>query len=91
MPYNWPPNKCLKEELKKLWQGVDVYDSHKCRFNLRATYLWLIHDYLSYVKFVIWCVHDQLNCPICMDNSDAFRLEHGRKVTFFIIIEDSFS
>jgi hypothetical protein len=69
MPYNLPPNKCLKvrfiflalvipgpkepkkqmniflrllmNELKELWQGVDAYDSHlKCRFNLRATYLW---------------------------------------------------
>jgi hypothetical protein len=59
MPYNLPPDKCLKEwfiflapvitgpkeskkqmniflhplfeELKKLWQGVDAYDSHlKC-------------------------------------------------------------
>jgi hypothetical protein len=59
MPYNVPPNKCLKEgsiflalvilgptelkkqiniflrlwteELKELWQGIDVYDSHlKC-------------------------------------------------------------
>jgi hypothetical protein len=69
MPYNLPPNKCLKvgfiflalvipgpkepkkkmniffrllmDGLKELWQGVDAYDSHlKCRFNLRATYLW---------------------------------------------------
>jgi hypothetical protein len=39
---------------------------------------------LSYGKFVVWCVHDQLNCPICMDDSDAFRLEHGRKVTFLL-------
>jgi hypothetical protein len=25
-----------------------------------------------------------------MDGSDAYRLEHGKKVTFFIVIEDSF-
>jgi hypothetical protein len=43
----------LMEELEELWQGVDAYDSHlKCRFNLRAAYLWLIHDYLAYGKFV---------------------------------------
>jgi hypothetical protein len=43
----------LMEELKELWQGVDAYDRHlKCRFNLRATYLWSIHDYLAYGKFV---------------------------------------
>jgi hypothetical protein len=74
----------LMEELKELWQGLDAYDSHlKCRFNLCAAYLWLIHDYLAYDKFVGWCVHGQLNCPVCMDESDAFRLQHGRKVSFF--------
>jgi hypothetical protein len=71
------------EELKELWQGVDAYDSHlKCRFNLRAAYLWSIHDYLAYEKFVGWCVHGQLNCPVCMDESDAFRFQHVRKVSF---------
>jgi hypothetical protein len=111
MPYNLPPNICLKQgfiflaliipgpkerkkqmnvfmqplfkELKKLWPGVDAYDSHlKCRFNLRAAYLWSIHDYLAYDKFAGWCVHDRINCPVCMEDSDAFRLEHGRKVSF---------
>jgi hypothetical protein len=112
MPYNRPPDKCLKEgfiflalvipgpkepkkqmniflqplfeELKNLWSGVDAYDSHlKCRFNLRVAYLWSIHDYLGYGKFASWCVHDRLNCPICMYDSDAYKLEHGKKVTFF--------
>jgi hypothetical protein len=86
MPYNLPPNKCLKEGfiflalvfsglkeprkqmniylrllmegLKELWQGIDAFDSHlKCQYNLRATYLWSIHDYLAYGKFASWCVH----------------------------------
>jgi hypothetical protein len=112
MPYNLPPNKCLKqgfvflalvipgpkeprkqmniflhplmEEMKELWQGVDAYDRHlKCHFNLRATYLWSIDDYLAYGKFAGWCVHDRLNFPICMDDTDAFRLQHGRNVSFF--------
>jgi hypothetical protein len=74
----------MMEELKELWQGVDAYDSHlKCQFNLRAPYLWSIQDYLAYGKFVDWCVHGQLNCPVCMDESDAFMLQHGRKVNFF--------
>jgi hypothetical protein len=119
IPYNLPPDKCLKEgfiylalvilgpkepqkqmniflqplfkEFKKLWQGVDAYDSHlNCRFNLRAAYLWSIHDSLGYGKFASWCVHGRLNCPIRMDNSDAYMLKHGKKVTFFIVIEDSF-
>jgi hypothetical protein len=103
MPYNMPPNKCLKqgfiflalvipdpklpkkqmnvflhllmEGMKELWKEVDAYDSHlKCRFNLRVDYLWSIHDYLAYGKFAGWCVHGRLNCPICMDDTDAFRL-----------------
>jgi hypothetical protein len=72
------------EELKKLWPGVDAYDNHlKRRFNLRAAYLWSINDYLAYNKFAGWCVHGRLNCPVCMEDSGAFRLEHGRKVSFF--------
>jgi hypothetical protein len=74
----------LFKELKNLWSGVDAYDNYlKCRFNLRVAYLWSIHDYLGYGKFVGWCVHGRLNCPICMDDSDAYRLEHGKKVIFF--------
>jgi hypothetical protein len=112
MPYNHPPDKCLKqgftflalvipcpkkpknkmntflrllmEVLKELWQGVDAYDSHlKCRFNLCAAYLWSIHDYLIYGKFAGWCYHGRLNCPICVDESHALRLEHDNKVTLF--------
>jgi hypothetical protein len=74
----------LFEELKKLWPGVHAYDSHlKCQFNLRAAYLWSIHDYLAYGKFAVWCVHGRLNWLVCMEDSDAFRLEHNRKVSFF--------
>jgi hypothetical protein len=68
-------SRLLMKEMKELWQGVDAYDSHlKCQFNLRATYLWSIHDYLAYVKFVSWCVHGRLNCTICMDETNALRL-----------------
>jgi hypothetical protein len=74
----------LMEELKELWQGAYAYDSHmKYRFNLCPVYLWSIHDYLSYDKFVGRCVHSRLNCPICMDDSDVFRLKHNNEVTFF--------
>jgi hypothetical protein len=74
----------LFKELKNLWSGVDAYASHlKCRFNLCVAYLWSIHDYFGYGKFVGWCAHCRLNCPICMDDSDAYRLVHGMKITFF--------
>jgi hypothetical protein len=60
-----------------------IHEDQKCQLNLRVAYLWYIHDYLAYDKFVGCCVHDRLNCPIYMDDSDAFRLEYSRKVTFF--------
>jgi hypothetical protein len=51
--------RLLIEEMKELWQVVDIYDGHlKYRFNLRVAYLWSIHDYLAYGKFAGWCVHD---------------------------------
>jgi hypothetical protein len=72
------------EDMKELWKGVDAYDNHlKCRFNFYAAYLWSIHDYLAYDKFASWCVHGRLNCPICMDDTNAFRLQHNKKVSFF--------
>jgi hypothetical protein len=81
----------LIEQLKELWQGVDAYDSHlKYRFNLRAAYLWSIHNYLAYDKFVTWCVHGRLNYPVCIDDSDAFRLEHTGKSLSFIVIKNFF-
>jgi hypothetical protein len=74
----------LMKELKEMCQGVDAYDSHlKYRFNLRVAYLWSIHDYFVYGKFVCWSVHGRLNCLVCMDDSDAFRFQHGRKISFF--------
>jgi hypothetical protein len=67
--------RSLMEEIKELWQGVDAYDSHlKCQLNLRAAYLWSILYYLAYDKFAGWCVHGWLNCPICMNDIDAFSL-----------------
>jgi hypothetical protein len=76
--------RLLMEELKELLQGVDAYDSHlKCRFNLLDVYLWSINDYLVYDKFADWCVYGRLNCSVCMDESDAFMLQHSRKVSFF--------
>jgi hypothetical protein len=72
------------EEVKELWQGVDASDSHmKCRFNLCAMYLWSIHDYLAHDKFTGWRVHGRLNYPVCMDDSDGFRFQHGKNVSSF--------
>ncbi|WVZ76564.1 LOW QUALITY PROTEIN: hypothetical protein U9M48_024529 [Paspalum notatum var. saurae] len=63
---------------------VKAYDScTKKQFNLRAAYFWLVHDLLAYGNFAGWSVNVHLQCPICMDDLDAYRLKHGGKFTFF--------
>jgi hypothetical protein len=112
MPYNPPPNKCMKEgfiflaliipgpkhsgkkinvfmqplieEFKELWVGVKAYDGHRKReFTLRVVYLWSIHDLPTYGIWSGWCVHGRLCCPIRMGDTQAYQLEHGKKVSFF--------
>jgi hypothetical protein len=41
------------EELKQLWIGVEAYDCYKKqKFNLRAAYLWSVHDFKAYNIFL---------------------------------------
>jgi hypothetical protein len=52
----------------------------------RAEELWQgVDAYDSHLKcrFNLRVVHGQLNCLVCMNESDAFRLQHGRKVSIF--------
>lgn len=42
-----------------------------------------VHDLLAYGIWAGWCVHGRLCCPICMGQTDAYRLKHGKKTTFF--------
>jgi hypothetical protein len=49
--------KPLIEELKQLWIGVEAYDCYKKqKFNLRAAYLWLVHDFKAYNIFASWSI-----------------------------------
>ncbi|WVZ61404.1 hypothetical protein U9M48_011283 [Paspalum notatum var. saurae] len=74
----------LIEELKQLWKAVKACDSYaKKEFNLHVTYLWSVQDLLAYGNFAGWFVNGRLQCPICMDDSDAYRLKNGGKYTFF--------
>jgi hypothetical protein len=48
----------LIEELKILWEGVEAYDCYKKqKFNLRATFLWSIDDFMAYGIFAGWSCH----------------------------------
>jgi hypothetical protein len=78
----------LIEELKQLWVGAEAYDCHKKqKFNLRATYLWSIHDFLAYGIFSGWCTHGNLTCPICSKDTDCFHLEFRKRYVILIVID----
>jgi hypothetical protein len=72
MPYNLPPNKCLKEGFifldlvflgpKKPKKQMNIFlcslmEELKELWQGVDAYLWSIHDYLVYGKFADWCVH----------------------------------
>jgi hypothetical protein len=61
-----------------------VYDYYKKqKFNLRATYLWSVHDFKAYVIFAGWIVHRELTCLRYGSDIDCFCLMHGGKVSYF--------
>jgi hypothetical protein len=74
----------LVEELKILWEGVETYDCYKKqKFNLRAAFLWSIHDFMAYGIFGGWSCHGILTCPICVEDNLCFRLKFGGKICYF--------
>jgi hypothetical protein len=74
----------LIEELKTLWEGVEAYDCYKKqKFNLRAAFLWSIHDFMAYGIFARWSCHGILTCPICVEDTLCFRLKFGGKICYF--------
>jgi hypothetical protein len=67
-----------------LWIGVEAYDCYKKqKLNLRAAYLWSVHDFKAYIIFAGWSIHGELTCPICGSDTDCFRLTHGGKISYF--------
>jgi hypothetical protein len=76
--------KPLIEELKQLWTKVEANDCYKKqKFNLRATYLWSVHDFKAYNIFAGWSIHGELTYPICGSDTDCFCLMHGGKISYF--------
>jgi hypothetical protein len=74
----------LIEELKQLWVGAEAYDCHKKKkFNLRAAYLWSIHDFMAYGIFLGRHVHEKLTCSICGKDTNYFHLEFGKNICYF--------
>nr|GFB45563.1 hypothetical protein [Tanacetum cinerariifolium] len=75
----------LTDELIGLWKdGVETYDAFKNQnFQLKATLMWTVNDFLAYGMLSGWSTHGKLSCPYCMEKSKAFTLKHGRKTSFF--------
>lgn len=75
----------LIDDLKTLWdEGIQTYDiATKQNFWLRAALLWTINDFPAYGMLSGWSTSGRLGCPICMDDSKAFYLKNGRKISHF--------
>jgi transposase-like protein len=71
-------------KLKQIREGIEAYHCYKKqKFNLRVAYLWLVHDFVTYDIFSGWGVHGNLRCPICGKETYCFRLQFGRKKSYF--------
>jgi hypothetical protein len=74
----------LIKGLKQLWVRVEAYNYRKKQqFNLRATYLRSVHDFVAYGIFFGWCLHGNWTCSICVKDTDCFCLDFRRKICYF--------
>ena len=75
----------LIAELKELWEvQVETYDvSKKRNFQLRATLMWTISDFPAYSMLSGWGTAGKYVYPYCMEDSDAFSLTKGGKMSWF--------
>ncbi|GJX62488.1 hypothetical protein Tco_0295388 [Tanacetum coccineum] len=74
----------LIKELTTLWKGVRTYDiSKENSFTMRAALLWTINDFTAYGMLSGWSTSRKKACPYCMENSKAFSLSNGGKVSWF--------
>ncbi|XP_052735518.1 uncharacterized protein LOC128197505 [Vigna angularis] len=74
----------LIEDLKDMWnEGVEVYDAYtEESFLLRAMLFDTINDFPAYGNLSGYSIKGKCACPICEDNTDWVRLEHGKKNVF---------
>ncbi|GLT51754.1 hypothetical protein SLA2020_251410 [Shorea laevis] len=50
---------------------------------MRAALMWTITDFPGYGMLSGWSTHGRLSCLYCQENSKAFHLPNGRKISFF--------
>ncbi|XP_047250067.1 uncharacterized protein LOC124885858 [Capsicum annuum] len=75
----------LIKELTLLWEtGVEAFDiSKRQNFQLRAALIWTISDFPAYSMLSGWSTVGKLACPYCIEETQSFRLQHGRKQSWF--------
>ena len=75
----------LISELLQLWEvGVLTYDvSLKQNFMMRAALIWTVSDFPAYAMLSDWNTAGKLACPYCGNDSDAFYLANGWKISWF--------
>ncbi|KAK4384311.1 hypothetical protein Sango_3073800 [Sesamum angolense] len=68
-----------------LWHvGMRMYDHATDRaFMMRAALMWTVNDLLVYGMASGWSTAGVMGCPICMDDTKEFHLQHGRNVRYF--------
>ncbi|KAL0352219.1 UNVERIFIED_CONTAM: hypothetical protein Scaly_1610600 [Sesamum calycinum] len=52
-------------------------------FMMRAALMWTVNDLPAYGMASGWSTAGIMGCPICMDDTSAFYLQHGRKACYF--------
>ncbi|KAL0361983.1 UNVERIFIED_CONTAM: hypothetical protein Scaly_1153500 [Sesamum calycinum] len=71
-------------ELLQLWHvGVRTYDDAMDRaFMMRATLMWIVNGLTAYRMASGWSTAGVIGCPVCMNDTRAFHLKHGRKACY---------
>ncbi|KAL0361437.1 UNVERIFIED_CONTAM: hypothetical protein Sradi_3828200 [Sesamum radiatum] len=75
----------LIKELLQLWHvGVRTYDhATDNEFIIGVVLMWTMNDLPTYRMAFGWNTAGVMGCPICMDDTRAFPLPHGRKACYF--------
>ena len=60
-----------------------MFDSYKKEeFILKATLLWVIHDFSAYRTLSECNVHGYLGCPVCREETESTYLDGSKKIFF---------
>ncbi|GKD22672.1 hypothetical protein Tco_1224375, partial [Tanacetum coccineum] len=78
--------KFVKQQLEEFEDSND--DDHgeeerEHNFTIRVALLWTINDFPAYGMLSGWSTAGKKACPYCMENSKAFSLSNGGKVSLF--------